>query len=167
MPLPVPPERVGEAVGGLRALGFRGANVTVPHKQAVMGYLDSLTPAAQATGAVNTIVVTEDGALLGDTTDGYGFLQDLADHGIGGGQRAVVIGSGGAARSVVHALSEAGSSVAVCARELAKAQALCAAVGQALPSSAARLSATPFPSGLSSVGSRGHLDRQCHEPGPA
>jgi shikimate dehydrogenase len=146
VPLSVAPEEVGSAVAGLRALGFAGANVTVPHKQAVMPYLDQLTPAAQAAGAVNSIAVCEGGALLGDTTDGYGFLRDLEEHGVGAPRRAVVIGSGGAARSVVYALSEAGSAVTVCARNEAKAAALCAAVDQALPNRAGRLSVAAFPS---------------------
>jgi shikimate dehydrogenase len=77
VPLPVAPERVGDAVRGLVALGFAGANVTVPHKQAVIPYLDELTPVAQAIGAVNTIVVRPDGSLLGDSTDGAGFMADL------------------------------------------------------------------------------------------
>ncbi len=75
LPLPVPPERVGDAVRGLPALGFAGANVTVPHKQAVLPFMDELTPEARAIGAVNTIVVRGDGSLLGHSTDGGGFLQ--------------------------------------------------------------------------------------------
>ena len=81
VPLPVPPERVGDAVRGLVALGFAGANVTVPHKQAVIPFLDELTPVARAIGAVNTIVVRPDGSLLGDSTDGAGFMADLRAHG--------------------------------------------------------------------------------------
>jgi shikimate dehydrogenase len=151
VPLPVPPDRVGAAVAGLAALGFAGANVTVPHKQAVIPYLDRLTPAAKAVGAVNTIVVCDDGALLGDTTDGYGFLRDLADHGIEAPRRAVVIGSGGAARSLVYALSESGSAVTICARDVAKAEALCAALDRALPNRTSRLSVAAFPGELPEV----------------
>ena len=89
VPLPVAPERVADAVRGLVALGFAGANVTVPHKQAVIPYLDELTPIARAIGAVNTIVVRPDGSLLGDSTDGAGFMADLRAHGVlvGEGQR--------------------------------------------------------------------------------
>ena len=89
VPLPVAPERVGDAVRGLVALGFAGANVTVPHKQAVIPYLDELTPVARAIGAVNTIVVRPDGSLLGDSTDGAGFMADLRAQGVlvGEGQR--------------------------------------------------------------------------------
>ena len=89
VPLPVAPGRVGDAVRGLVALGFAGANVTVPHKQAVIPYLDELTPVARAIGAVNTIVVQPDGSLLGDSTDGAGFMADLRAQGVlvGEGQR--------------------------------------------------------------------------------
>jgi shikimate dehydrogenase len=89
VPLQVAPERVGDAVRGLVALGFAGANVTVPHKQAVIPFLDELTPVAQAIGAVNTIVVRPDGSLLGDSTDGAGFMADLRAHDVlvGEGQR--------------------------------------------------------------------------------
>ncbi len=82
LPLPVAPERVGDAVRGLRALGFAGANVTVPHKEAVLPFLDELTPVARAIGAVNTLIVRPDGSLLGDNTDGAGFMMDLAEHGV-------------------------------------------------------------------------------------
>lgn len=149
VPLPVEPDRVGEALRGLRALGFRGANVTVPHKQAVIPYLDELTAAARAVGAVNTIIVREDGSLLGDTTDGYGFLADLREHNVLIGSRSIVIGAGGAARSVVFALTEAGSEVAVCARDASKAEELCRAVRAAHPG--ARVSAHPFPNALPSL----------------
>lgn len=113
LPLPVDssrPDAVTQAVLGLRALGLRGANVTVPHKQAVMAALDRLTPAAQAIGAVNTIVVEPDGALLGDNTDAPGFIADLRDHGVDpAGTHAVVLGAGGSARAVVFGLADAGA----------------------------------------------------------
>lgn len=151
LPLPVPPWGVADAVAGLRALGFKGANVTVPHKQAVIRRMDLLTPASRAVGAVNTIVVNEDGDLLGDTTDGYGFLRDLADHGLSHPQRAVVIGSGGAARSVVYALAEAGSAVTVVARDTGSAGALCEAIAQVTPQGASQLQVAAFPSALAHV----------------
>jgi shikimate dehydrogenase len=113
VPLPVatePATRIGEAVLGVRALGLRGANVTVPHKQAVMPFLDSLTPAAQAIGAVNTIVVQPDGSLLGDNTDAPGFVADLRDHGVDPqGKRVLVLGAGGSSRAVVYGLAAAGA----------------------------------------------------------
>jgi shikimate dehydrogenase len=112
LPVPVDPaERIGEAVRGVCALGLRGVNVTVPHKQAVMPHLDWLTPAAQAIGAVNTIRVEADGQLSGDNTDAPGFVADLRDHGVDpAGQRVIVLGAGGSARAVVYGLAAAGVS---------------------------------------------------------
>lgn len=126
VPIPVPTApaaRIGEAVHGLRALGFRGANVTVPHKQAVMPHLDWLTPAAQAIGAVNTIRVEADGQLSGDNTDARGFIADLRDHGVDlAGTRALVLGAGGSARAIVYGLAEAGClSIAIFNRTVEKA----------------------------------------------
>ncbi|HQG03373.1 MAG TPA: shikimate dehydrogenase [Thermoleophilia bacterium] len=77
VPLPVAPDRVADAVRGLRALGFRGANVTIPHKAAVIPYLDWLERDAELAEAVNTIVVEDDGTLRGYNTDIVGFLNAL------------------------------------------------------------------------------------------
>lgn len=126
IPLPVStadPAMTGAAVRGLPALGLRGANVTVPHKQAVMPHLDWLTPAAEAIGAVNTIRVEEDGRLSGDNTDARGFIADLREHDVAlAGKRAVVLGAGGSARAVVFGLAEAGClSVAILNRTVEKA----------------------------------------------
>ncbi len=109
VPLPVPPGEVAEAVRGLVALGFRGANVTVPYKEAVRPHLDALTPAAEMVGAVNTLVIDRpaDGLpiVTGHNTDVPGFLAALTDADVDpAGQRAVVVGAGGAARAVVAAL---------------------------------------------------------------
>ncbi len=113
VPLPVRPGQLETALYGLRALGFRGANVTVPHKQAVMPFLDEITETAQAIGAVNTIVVQRD-LLLGHNTDAYGFLADLQDAGFEpNGKRALVLGAGGAARAIVYALAQSGCSVTI------------------------------------------------------
>ena len=148
VPLPVQPGRVEEAVRGLRALGFAGANVTMPHKAAVMPHLDELTAAAVAVGAVNTIVVREDGSLLGDTTDGYGFMADVHEHGVDLVGPALVIGAGGAARSVTYALAKAGATVTVCGPEVDQAQNLCRVTSEALALPAGRLSAHPYPAAL-------------------
>jgi shikimate dehydrogenase len=147
VPLTVPPERVADAVRGLPALGFTGANVTVPHKQAVLPYLDELTRTAAAVGAVNTILVRGDGSLLGDSTDGPGFLADLGEHGVHP-RRALVIGAGGAARSIVNALAEAGASVTVAARSLEKAHALCETIADTRRDGYGQVSAHPFPHAL-------------------
>ncbi len=177
VPLPVPPERLGDAVRGLAALGFAGANVTVPHKQAVIPFLDELTPVARAVGAVNTIIVQPDGSLLGDNTDGAGFIADLRAHGVSAGaeapgsggaaerneillhhrvtvspcHRVLVLGAGGAARAVVYALVEAGASVAVANRTLEHADELCQTIVAALPRAAGRLSAHAFPEALAEL----------------
>ena len=124
VPLPVHPERLGEAVAGLRALGFVGANVTVPHKEAVMSHLDEVALAAQAIGAVNTIVMRKR-KLIGYNTDWRGFLTALSEGGFDPhGKRAVVLGAGGAARAVVYALAQAEAQVTVLNRTLSRAQAL-------------------------------------------
>jgi len=160
VPLPVPPERVGEAVCGLAALGFAGANVTVPHKQAVIPFLDELTPIARAVGAVNTIVVRPDGSLLGDSTDGAGFMADLRAQ-IANRKsqiaQVLVIGSGGAARSVVYALAEAGASVAIANRTLDRAQDLCQTLAAALPDAVGWLSAHSFPDALAGLAAKSDL----------
>lgn len=147
VPLPVAPDRLAAAVRGLAALGFRGANVTVPHKQAVTAHLDALTPAARGAGAVNTIVVRPDGSLLGDTTDGAGLLADLEDHGVRA-QRVLILGSGGAARSVAYALAGQGAGVRVIARSKEKAFALCEALAAHLPPHACQLTAHALPGDL-------------------
>ena len=82
MPFPVPPERLADAVRGLVALGFAGCNATVPHKPGLVPLMDELTPIAAAIDSVNTIVIRPDGSLLGDSTDGHGFLMDLRAHGV-------------------------------------------------------------------------------------
>lgn len=102
------PGEVGRAMEGLRGLGIRGLNVTVPHKQAVMAYLDEVSEEAQAVGAVNTIS-NEGGRLIGTNTDVYGILTSLRETAglktLPG--KVVVLGGGGAARGVVYALSTA------------------------------------------------------------
>ncbi|MBC9784933.1 shikimate dehydrogenase [Heliobacterium chlorum] len=122
----VPPEKLGEAIRGLAALGFRGANVTVPHKEAVMEHLDAIDPVAQRLGAVNTIVFTEEGKRIGYNTDGIGFMRGLAEEGVTvTGKSAVVLGAGGAARAVIFALVDAGlRRLTVVNRSTEKAEAL-------------------------------------------
>lgn len=163
VPLAVPPERLADAVRGLRAMGFIGSNATVPHKPALAQLMDELTPVAAAIGSVNTVVVRPDGSLLGDSTDGYGFMADLQAHGVTIGEwanrrmgesvnqgvvcrRALVIGAGGAARAVVFALAEAGAAVAIVNRTVAHAEELCRMTTTALPQ--AKVSAHPFPDAL-------------------
>lgn len=108
VPLAVRPENLEAAVEGLVALGFRGANVTLPHKEQVLRLCDQVTPRARRIGAVNTLVV-KDGCVEGDNTDGFGFLENLkeANPGWRPAGPAVVLGAGGAARAILVALLEA------------------------------------------------------------
>jgi shikimate dehydrogenase len=126
VPLPVYPDHIGEALRGLLAMGFAGANVTVPHKQAVLPYLDDIAEDALVIGAVNTIVVRDD-QLVGDNTDAAGFLASLAEAGFDpGGAYVAVLGAGGAARSIVHALAVAGArQVCIFNRHERRAYELC------------------------------------------
>ena len=138
IPLPVPTDpatRIGEAVYGLRALGMKGANVTVPHKQAVIPFLDELSGAALAIGAVNTIIVQPDGRLLGDNTDAPGFIADLRDHGVEPqGKRVLVLGAGGSARAVVYGLALAGAcSITIANRTPDRAAELTVTLQERLP----------------------------------
>jgi len=104
--LPLPPERFAETARALPGSGYRGINVTIPHKRAAHDLAGELTPAARAIGAVNTLTY-EDGGIEGDNTDAGGFLDALeADP---AGWRCLVLGAGGSARAVVWALREAGA----------------------------------------------------------
>lgn len=107
----VPPVALADRVAELREPETFGANVTIPHKEAVIPLVDRLTDAATAIGAVNTIV-NRGGELLGDNTDAGGFLRALAEGGIPArGADALVLGAGGAARAVVYGLLTAGAEV--------------------------------------------------------
>jgi len=111
VPLPTPPERLGDAVRGLVAAGFAGANVTIPHKEAVIGLCDALDEFAERAGSVNTLVI-EDGRVLGSSTDGLAVTSQIE----ASGRRALVLGTGGAAKAVAAALEDAGADVVVVGR---------------------------------------------------
>src|SRR3989338_3159793 len=105
IPFEVPPEALGSALRGLTALGIRGVNLTIPHKERAVAYMDRLTPQAQKIGAVNTVKV-ERGALIGHNTDGEGFLSAL-QHDLRinpKGKVAGIIGAGGAAKAIAVTL---------------------------------------------------------------
>jgi len=103
---------------------LQGANVTIPHKQAVMAYLDAIDPAAQAVGAVNTIVKQEE-RLIGFNTDTFGFKRSLIETGVEvADQPCAVLGAGGSARAVVYVLHELGAHIMVYARDVEKARAV-------------------------------------------
>ena len=126
--LPVQPERLEAAIRGLAALGFAGCNVTVPHKESAMRFMDELHPAARRVAAINTIVVQPDGRLLGMNNDGAGYIQSLRDADAtwrGDAGPALVLGAGGAARAIVVALLDEGApELRITNRTLERAQAL-------------------------------------------
>jgi shikimate dehydrogenase len=131
--LPVPPERLRDALKGMVALGFRGCSVTTPHKQAVMPLIEHVDPMAARIGAVNTIVVQPDGTLRGFNNDGNGFVQGLRDAKPDwrpdDGPIAVV-GAGGAARAILVALAAQGArEIRLVNRTWEKAQQLAAELG--------------------------------------
>jgi shikimate dehydrogenase len=138
---PVPPAHVRQAIEGIRALGIAGVNVTVPHKERVITWLDSISPTARHAGAVNTIV-QRDGRLHGENTDVTGFLHALQDGGFRvRGRHALVIGAGGVARAVVAALAEGeAGTVTVANRSVARARRL----ARAFRSSAVNLVGAPL-----------------------
>jgi len=109
VPLPVRPDQLAAALRALPVLGFRGCNLTIPHKQQALSIVDRVEPVARRIGAINTIIVGPDGSLEGRNTDAFGFRESLRD-GVPdwdpAGTLAVVIGAGGAARAVVAALVE-------------------------------------------------------------
>ena len=109
LPLPVAPGRLRDAVSGFRAMNFLGANVTIPHKEEIMAFLDYITEEARLVGAVNTLMWTQDGFLVGDNTDVAGFQRTLDEFKIDLlGRTATIIGSGGAARAAAVSLARAG-----------------------------------------------------------
>lgn len=114
--LPTPEAKLATVIGALAAAEAAGANVTIPHKQAVIPYCDQLTAEAELVGAVNTLVWTSSG-LLGDNTDATGLERVLRqDLGLDDGPSAVVLGTGGAARATVVALGRLGAQVTVVGR---------------------------------------------------
>jgi len=117
LPLAVRPEDFEAVIRALPRMGFKGANVTVPHKEAALALItkefgaDHVEPLARRIGAVNTLVVREDGSIEGRNTDAFGFIENLRQGGPGFSAAkgpAVVLGAGGAARAVVAALQDDG-----------------------------------------------------------
>jgi shikimate dehydrogenase len=119
----VPPELLGEAIRGVRAMGLRQLAVSLPHKLAVMEHLDEVDEIARKIGAVNTVTRVED-RLVGSNTDWLGAVRALERDTELGGRRAVVLGAGGAARAVVFGLLERGAEVHILNRTRSKAEQL-------------------------------------------
>lgn len=127
--LPLPPELFAETVAALPAAGFRGVNVTIPHKQAALALADEASDAARQIGAANMLTF-ENGRIHADNTDAPGFLDALPEGVSLRGARALVLGAGGSARAVVWALRGAGAAeVLVWNRTPARAEALAREIG--------------------------------------
>jgi len=122
----VEPANLREAVSGMRALGMRGLNATIPHKDALLPLMDELDDSAVSAGCVNTIT-NRCGTLVGSSTDGPGFLRSLGEAGVAvDGARVVLAGSGGSARSVASALGPRVASLHIAARNEAARRGLAA-----------------------------------------
>lgn len=135
VPMAVDPAHLEQAIRALPVLGFRGCNLTVPHKEAALSLVDQVDPVARRIGAINTLVVGE-GGIEGRNTDGVGFMENLkaghagfaASHG-----PVVVLGAGGAARAVIVALADAGApEIRVANRSPGRTAALVAEFGPPL-----------------------------------
>src|SRR5215472_9279565 len=113
LPLPVRPQHIEQALRALPILGFRGCNLTIPHKQTAFSVVDRVEPLARRIGAINTIVIGSDGSIEGRNTDAFGFCENLLETVPDWNSQAgpaVVLGAGGAARAIVAALTDAGVS---------------------------------------------------------
>lgn len=133
LPLAVPPDALATVIKALPQMGFVGANVTIPHKEALIALVDRVDPVAQAIGAINTLVFGPDGS-FGTNTDAFGFTENVrqAGHDLAAGP-ALVLGAGGAARAVLAALQQAGCpQIMLTNRSPERAQALAQAFGSTI-----------------------------------
>ena len=127
---PVAPGRLGEFIRALPAMGLRGVNVTIPHKLAVLPFLDDIDDTAAAVGAVNCIKVFPDGRTRGANTDIAGICAPLAAHPVAG-REVIILGSGGAARAALAAAQFLGASlVTIMARDTGKASTMMQKAGE-------------------------------------
>ena len=128
VPLPVRPENIEQALRALPVLGFRGCNLTIPHKQTALSVVDRVDPSARRIGAVNTIVVAADGSLEAHNTDAFGFRENLGENVPDWDPKsgpAVVLGAGGSARAIVAALTDAGvPEIRIINRTISRAEVL-------------------------------------------
>ncbi|WP_116134675.1 shikimate dehydrogenase [Tropicimonas sp. IMCC34043] len=132
----VAPEDLGDAVRGARAMGWRGFNCSIPHKVAVIAHLDGLGASAEIIGAVNTVVRRGD-KLIGENTDGKGFVGALSRVIDPAGQRVVLFGAGGAARAVAVELALAGvAHITVVNRSAGRGQTVASLIDDKTPASA-------------------------------
>jgi shikimate dehydrogenase len=127
--LPLPPELFAETVRALPAAGFRGVNVTIPHKEAALALADRASEAARAIGAANILTFERDGAIVADNTDAPAVSELVRGVLDPAGRSALVLGAGGAARAAVWALVQAGAQVEVWNRSPERAERLAGALG--------------------------------------
>ncbi|MNO46695.1 Shikimate dehydrogenase [compost metagenome] len=174
VPLHILPDNLEDAVQAIRTLGFRGVNVTIPHKVAVMAHVDLLDESAVAVGAVNTIV-NNNGILTGYNTDGIGYVRSLKAEAISdlSGTKIMVIGAGGAARGIVAALlQEKPASILIANRSADKARDLAVAcqskgnvIGISMNEVAEMLDGVDVLINTTSVGMYPHMDETPIDPG--
>lgn len=132
----VTPDNLAAAVAGARAMGWRGFNCSIPHKVAVVEHLDGLGESAQIIGAVNTIVA-RDGKLIGENTDGKGFVRALSRTCDPKGMKVVLLGAGGAARAVAVELALAGvAQITVVNRSATRGEAVAQLINEKTPAMA-------------------------------
>ena len=124
--VPFPVEDLPSAISGIRGLSLAGLSVTIPHKEAIIPLLDEVEEVAADIGAVNTVVVGDDGRLVGHNTDWLGASRALAGAMELGGSRVVMIGAGGAARAVGFGLKKAGAELVLVNRDRGRGEALAA-----------------------------------------
>jgi shikimate dehydrogenase len=133
IPFATHPAKLEQGIRALPALGFRGGNITLPHKERALTLVDEATPLARRIGAINMLVVREDGTILGDNSDGYGFianLQQFQPAWRGAAGPAIVLGAGGAARAIVVSLLDAGvPEIRLVNRTTRRAEEIAQAVG--------------------------------------
>ncbi len=134
IPIALPPEGFETGLQSLPGLGFRGVNVTIPHKEAALALAATASPRAIAVGAANTLTFGEDGAIHADNTDGYGFIANLRQEAPGWRAEAgpaLVLGAGGAARGIIEALlAEGAPEIRLANRTRSRAEALQAHFGR-------------------------------------
>jgi len=134
VPLRVKKENMEAALKGLYSLGFRGANVTVPHKETVVPFLAELSREAAHIAAVNTIRIEPDGRMIGENTDWKGFLNHLEDVNFQAkGCKALILGSGGSARAVGYGLARRAARITICSRNERAAESLAGDLGKFVP----------------------------------
>jgi shikimate dehydrogenase len=140
----VSPDQVGIALSGMRALGIEGLNVTMPHKNAVIGFLDEVDQTAKLLNAVNT-VKNEDGKLYGFNTDGVGALKALRENGVDPkGKKVTLLGAGGAARAIAFALAPEADELSIVNRTLKPAAELANLLHQTFNSKAVAYTLSPL-----------------------